>query len=93
MPTKPISFNLNVSVTVDELAENLTVADVNHLDLVELIKKIDEKVGAWDFTLILADHFEKLRLEYFEEFPDSDDRDKTQLVVVGLIDDESDTDD
>jgi hypothetical protein len=35
--------------------------------MIEFVKELDEALGDWDFTLELAEHFAKLKLEHERE--------------------------
>jgi len=79
------AHDLNVTLNLDneEIAQLIcdNVHDQN--DLIAIIMRIDQLVEDWDFTLTLAANFEKLRLEFLEEFPESDEDEAT---VRGLVD-------
>jgi hypothetical protein len=81
-----IELNLPVHLTIDEIA-TLLCAQIDDSDALEaLVKIIDERVEQWDFTLALATHFEKLRLEFLEEFPENDE---DEARVRGLLDEDT----
>jgi hypothetical protein len=87
MSDKPVSFNLHLPISLELLAEVLSSVGNKDGDLVELIKKIDENVADWDFTLALASYFEEMRLEWATEFPEAA---KEIGIVTGLVDDDTD---
>lgn len=61
---------LEISQTVTLDAEELVRSvryDRNYEELLEFIKEIDLRVGEWDFTLKLCEHFAELKKEHEKE--------------------------
>jgi hypothetical protein len=57
---------IGIEVSVFDLADEI-IAVCEHEGIIELIKSIDERVGEWDFTLQLCEHFAKLAEEQKRE--------------------------
>lgn len=76
-------FRISIPLTTESLAELISQNVDNNDELLKLIVRLDELVVDWDFTLALADHFEKLRHEFFTEFPEVA---QEEAAVRGLID-------
>jgi hypothetical protein len=51
-----------VELDVDTLA-----AEMSNAEGLQFVKDFDLSMGDWDFTLALADHFDKLRAEHAKE--------------------------
>lgn len=56
---------IQVAVGID--VGSLMEGGMDRRDLLELVKELDEAMQDWDFTLELADHFDKLRAEHAKE--------------------------
>jgi hypothetical protein len=57
------SFQLAVNVDVD----SLMAGGMTSRDFIEFVKELDEAMGEWDFTLELAEYFEKQKAEHARE--------------------------
>lgn len=60
-----MSVYLEVEITVDTLVRACDALTPE--DLIALIKELDAKREDWDVTLLLCEHFEKLREIYKRE--------------------------
>lgn len=83
VPELKHTLPINVEMTNGEIAKLLS--GLSNDDLIEIIKEIDELVEQWDFTLDLATHFEKLRLDFIDEYPELNDE---ETMVRGLVDED-----
>ena len=61
-----MAFYVGVSIDDESLVNDL-VREVGRQDLIDFIKKIDERMGDWDFTLELCRNFEQLKIEWEKE--------------------------
>lgn len=55
---------MHISIDQTELIRELSMWPGDALDFV---KRLDEQIGTWDFTLALADHFDALRKKQAED--------------------------
>lgn len=62
MKTHGPYVTINATLDIEDLSHEL-----DDEDAFELVTKLDEMRGDWDFTLRLADHFDKLRAEHEKE--------------------------
>jgi hypothetical protein len=58
---------LSVIIDLDDIVQKLLYNSEGHDDLFDLIVEIDNQVGEWDFSLRLADHFDRLRKKHLSE--------------------------
>lgn len=61
---------ISAEISVEELAQELVHG--SREELIALVKRLDEIVGEWHFTLQLADYFEGLRKTHAQEREDED---------------------
>lgn len=59
-------MEITVTVDLETLADNATDRHSRE-ELIQFIKDIDLKMGDWDFTLELWEHFEGLKKEHDRE--------------------------
>lgn len=70
-----VSLNVTITLTIEDLAEYL-IEGLDDDELLALVKRLDQKIEDWDFTLVLVKYFDEQRAVW--DASEDEERDETR---------------